>query len=128
MKESTAVPGAADLKGGKVSEATRDKLLEDAMFISFMLTTSVFASGLLVGIISNSLAIISDALHASIDLTTSLLLFIAGRITIKPPDKNHTYGHGKVDVIGGFLGAIVLFFYVCLHTLRSGFEIPGRQI
>lgn len=48
MKESTAVPRAADLKGGKVSEATRDKLLEDAMFISFMLTTSVFASGLLV--------------------------------------------------------------------------------
>ncbi|MEM2841771.1 MAG: cation diffusion facilitator family transporter [Thermoproteota archaeon] len=94
--------------GSKAPDKLGGSLVKDALFKSFLLTTSVFVSELLVGILSNSLAIISDALHASIDLITALLLLIAGRITIRPPDENHTYGHGKVDIMGGFLGAILL--------------------
>jgi cation diffusion facilitator family transporter len=109
LKEGVTFPETAKPDGDKIPALSGGRLMKDVMFKSFLLTTSVFISELLVGIVSNSLAIISDALHASIDLITALLLFVAGRITAKPPDENHTYGHGKVDIIGGFLGAVLLF-------------------
>jgi cation diffusion facilitator family transporter len=61
-----------------------------------------------IGLIANSLAILSDGLHAMLDALTSVMLFAATRAALKPPDEEHTYGHEKFEAIGGLIGGIVL--------------------
>jgi len=67
----------------------------------------VFVEGML-GIVTNSLAILSDAAHALFDSTTSLILLVTTQLSLKPPDAEHLYGHGKIEPIGGLVGGIAL--------------------
>ena len=60
------------------------------------------------GLAVDSLAILSDGLHASLDVITSVMLFVATKQALKPPDEEHTYGHEKFEPIGGLTGGIVL--------------------
>lgn len=60
------------------------------------------------GLIVDSLAILSDGLHALLDVITSVMLFVATKEALKPPDEEHTYGHEKFEPIGGLTGGIVL--------------------
>jgi cation diffusion facilitator family transporter len=62
----------------------------------------------IIGSIVNSLAILSDGLHALLDAVTGVMLFMATRVAVKPPDEEHTYGHEKFESIGGLIGGIVL--------------------
>lgn len=61
-----------------------------------------------IGLFVNSLAILSDGLHALFDAVTGIMLFAATRAALKPPDEEHTYGHEKFESIGGLIGGIVL--------------------
>ena len=67
----------------------------------------VFVEGIL-GIVTNSLAILSDAAHALFDSTTSLILLVTTQLSLKPPDAEHLYGHGKIEPLGGLVGGIAL--------------------
>jgi cation diffusion facilitator family transporter len=67
----------------------------------------VLVEGIL-GIVTNSLAILSDAAHALFDSTTSLILLVTTQLSLKPPDAEHLYGHGKIEPIGGLIGGIAL--------------------
>ena len=76
--------------------------------LSAIAITLVVIVEVTIGLMTNSLAILSDGLHASLDAMTSLMLFIATRTALKPPDEEHTYGHEKFEAIGGLVGGIVL--------------------
>jgi cation diffusion facilitator family transporter len=69
---------------------------------------SVVVVEISLGLIVNSLAILSDGLHALLDALTTLTLFVATKAALKPPDEEHTYGHEKFETIGGLIGGIAL--------------------
>ncbi len=79
-----------------------------ALRLSALAIASVFIVEVTIGLIVNSLAIVSDGLHASLDLITTLMLVVATRVALKPPDEEHSYGHEKFETIGGLLGGVVL--------------------
>jgi cation diffusion facilitator family transporter len=62
----------------------------------------------ILGLVVNSLAIVSDGLHALLDALTTFALFIATQASQKPPDEEHMYGHEKFESIGGLIGGIAL--------------------
>jgi cation diffusion facilitator family transporter len=75
---------------------------------------SVLAAGFLVtlklvaGLLSGSLGLVAEAVHSGTDLVAALLTFLALRVAIRPPDRDHPYGHGKAEHLaalgeGGFL-------------------------
>ena len=70
--------------------------------------SSVVLVELVLGLLVNSLAIVSDGLHATLDALTTILLFFVIRISVKPPDEEHMYGHEKFEAIGGLTGGIAL--------------------
>lgn len=76
--------------------------------ISAIAIVSVVLIEIVLGLIVDSLAILSDGLHASLDVITSVMLFVATKEALKPPDEEHTYGHEKFEPIGGLTGGIVL--------------------
>jgi len=79
-----------------------------ALKLALVAIASVVVVEGIIGLVTNSLAILSDAAHALFDTLTSLILLITTRISLKPPDEEHLYGHGKLEPIGGLVGGIAL--------------------
>ncbi|HZP79686.1 MAG TPA: cation-efflux pump [Pseudolabrys sp.] len=77
--------------------------------------TSIAASAALtlakavVGVLTGSLAILSEAGHSLIDLGATVMTYVAVRISGKPADAEHHYGHGKVESISALAETALLF-------------------
>ena len=54
-------------------------------------------------VVTGSLGILSEALHSSLDLITTIITYLSVRISDQPADSNHTYGHGKVENFSAFV-------------------------
>ena len=52
-----------------------------------------------VGVLTGSLAILSEAAHSLIDLAATIMTYFAVRVSGKPADEEHHYGHGKVESV-----------------------------
>src|SRR3972149_8666152 len=79
-----------------------------ALRLSAFAIASVVIVEVSLGLIVNSLAIVSDGLHALLDAITSVALFVAVKAALKPPDEEHLYGHEKFETIGGLIGGMIL--------------------
>lgn len=100
-----------------------------ALKISAVAIFSVVIVEVLIGLIVNSLAILSDGLHALLDAVSMVMLFFAVRASIKPPDEEHTYGHEKFETIGGLIGGIVLIAVAILIFYEAAIRlIENTQI
>jgi len=93
----------------------RTKVLQ----ISLLAIFSAFLVELIFGLISNSLALITDSIHALLDSVVTVVLLLAARLAIKPPDAEHTYGHGKIESLGGLIGGIAIFLIACFFIYES---------
>jgi len=93
--------------------------------VSFVVITSVVLVEGAIGFAANSLAILSDAMHALFDAVTTVVLVLTTRMALKPPDEEHTYGHAKIESIGGMMGGVslvvlaIVLFYEALLRLTS---------
>ena len=60
---------------------------------------AIFLTGskLIIGLLTNSLGILSEALHSGLDLIAAIITYIAVKISGKPKDADHHFGHGKID-------------------------------
>ena len=76
--------------------------------------TSVFAAifitglKLVVGLETNSLGLLSEAAHSGLDFLAALLTYVAVRVSARPPDKEHQYGHGKIENLSAFIETMLL--------------------
>ena len=95
--------------------AQRTKVLQISLFAIF----SAFIVELIFGLVSNSLALITDSIHALLDAVVTLVLLLAARWAMKPPDAEHTYGHGKIESLGGLIGGIAIFLIACFFIYES---------
>jgi len=62
-----------------------------------------------VGVMSGSLALLSEAAHSLIDLGATVMTYFAVRISGKPADAEHHYGHGKVESVSALIETALLF-------------------
>lgn len=80
---------------------------------------------LVVGLLTQSVSIISEAIHSGLDLVASLIAFFAVKVASKPADKQHQYGHGKFENVSGTIEAILIFIaaiwiiYEAYHKLLN---------
>jgi cation diffusion facilitator family transporter len=79
------------------------------------------------GLAANSLAIISDGLHALLDALTMIILFVATRESLKPPDEEHMYGHEKFESIGGLVGGLALIAVALVILYEAALRILQGQ-
>jgi cation diffusion facilitator family transporter len=63
----------------------------------------------IVGLSTGSLAILSEAAHSLIDLAATLMTYFAVRVSDKPADAEHHYGHGKVESVSALAETALLF-------------------
>ncbi|QDH20442.1 cation diffusion facilitator family transporter [Saccharibacillus brassicae] len=78
-----------------------------------------------VGLLFNSPVLIADGVHNAGDVIASAAALGSMRISSRPPDEDHPYGHGKAEVIGASVVATILLlaaFYVGYHSIVALFE------
>jgi cation diffusion facilitator family transporter len=82
----------------------------------------IFAGKLVAYFLTNSVGILTDALESTVNVTTGLISLYAIYISLKPKDKNHPFGHGKIE----FLSASLEGFLIILAGLIIIFEAVKR--
>jgi cation diffusion facilitator family transporter len=93
-----------------------------SVFASAAMTIGKFA----VGVTTGSLGIISEGLHSLLDLGAAALTYMAVRVSDKPADTEHPYGHGKVESVAALVETGLLFLtciwilYEAVHRLLKG--------
>lgn len=87
--------------------------------ISLFAILSAFAVELAFGLIFNSLGLITDSVHALLDSVVTIVLLLATRMAIKPPDAEHTYGHGKIETLGGLFGGIAILLIAAFFIFEA---------
>src|SRR4030043_647579 len=63
---------------------------------------------IVVGLSTGSLGILAEAAHSGLDLMAAVMTFLAVRISGKPADRNHLYGHGKVENLSALFETLLL--------------------
>jgi cation diffusion facilitator family transporter len=89
---------------------------------------SIFSNSLLivmkiiVGVLSGSVSILSEAIHSFMDLLASVVAFFSVRISDTPADERHPYGHGKFENISGVVEALLIFiaaFWIIYEAVKK---------
>ena len=86
-----------------------------SIFASAGMATAKFAVGIAIG----SLALISEALHSSVDVVATVVTWMVVRVSDLPADKEHHYGHGKLESLSA-LGVIAM-----LYVLAGGILVES---
>src|ERR1700688_186551 len=87
--------------------------------ISIVASAAMAAAKFVVGIAIGSLALISEALHSSVDVVATVITWMVVRVSDRPADEEHHYGHGKFESISA-LGVIAL-----LYVLAGGILVES---
>src|SRR5580693_10488071 len=102
--------------------------------ISVGASASMAAAKFVVGIIIGSLALISEALHSSVDVIATVVTWLVVRVSDQPADKEHNYGHGKIESLSA-LGVIAMLYVLAggilvaaWARLREGTPPPAISI
>jgi cation diffusion facilitator family transporter len=87
--------------------------------ISILASATMAAAKFVVGIAIGSLALVSEALHSLVDLVATIITWMVVRVSDRPADKDHNYGHGKFESLSA-LGVIAM-----LYVLAGGILVAS---
>ena len=94
---------------------TKSRVAAISIFASAGMATAKFAVGIAIG----SLALISEALHSSVDVVATVVTWMVVRVSDLPADEEHHYGHGKLESLSA-LGVIAM-----LYVLAGGILVES---
>lgn len=94
-----------------------------AAFSSVIAAVFLTLMKIIVGVWTGSLGILAEAAHSGLDLVAALITFFAVRLSAQPPDRQHLYGHGKVENLSALAETLLLLLtcvwiiYEAIHRL-----------
>lgn len=91
--------------------------------LSIASNTTLIILKIVAGLLSGSVSIISEAIHSGMDLIASIIAFFSVRISSKPADEEHPYGHGKFENISGLAEGLLIFVAAFLIIKESILKI-----
>jgi cation diffusion facilitator family transporter len=102
--------------------------------ISVVASATMAATKFVVGVAIGSLALISEALHSSVDLVATVVTWLVVRVSDRPADDEHHYGHGKIESLSA-LGVIAMLYILAggivvaaYNHLREGAVPPTLSV
>ena len=130
-RSRSRVAAAATAPGLAVGPAAQAPRKERAAAISILSNTLLIALKVVAGIVTGSIAILTEAAHSAIDLVASVIAFFSVRKAEQPADESHPYGHDKVEnVAAGIEGMLILvgagvIVFESLRRLAEGSEVES---
>jgi cation diffusion facilitator family transporter len=118
MSSSPAVPSPELMRAEKRAAAG------NSVLAALLITGLKIA----VGVTTGSLGILSEAAHSGLDLIASVLTFFSVRVSDKPADADHQYGHGKVENFSAFVETALLLLTCVWIIYEAGLRLFFRRI
>jgi cation diffusion facilitator family transporter len=100
---------------------------ERAALGSIAASAGLTAAKAAIGFLTGSLAILSEAGHSLIDLSATLLTYFAVRVSDKPADAEHQFGHGKIESVSALAETALLFVLTAAVIFEAGQRLLGAQ-
>ncbi|MWC29659.1 cation diffusion facilitator family transporter [Paenibacillus sp. MMS18-CY102] len=100
-----------------------------AIWISLISNLLLTGIKLIVGFLFNSQVLIADGVHNAGDVIATMAALGSAKVAQKPADDDHPYGHGKSELIGSAIVAIVMVFaalFIAYHSITSFFHIAAE--
>jgi cation diffusion facilitator family transporter len=94
--------------------------------VSVLAAVFLTASKAVIGVLTGSLGILAEALHSGLDLLAALITYFSVRISDRPADSDHHFGHGKIENLSALIETILLLItcawiiYEAIHRLLTG--------
>lgn len=95
-----------------VEEMNREK--KSIARLSIVSNTVLVIAKLVVGLMIGSVSVISEAIHSGIDLIAALIAYYSVRKSSEPPDREHSFGHGKYENVSGAIEAVLILLAALL--------------
>lgn len=105
----------------------REKEIYKVTIVGALANVTLLIFKFVAGIISNSAAMIADAVHSLSDFITDVVVIVFVKISSKPQDKSHDYGHGKFETLATLIIGIALLF-IGMMILYNGVSATYRCI
>ena len=96
-------------------------------WLSIVVNIILFIIKYWAGLVTGSVAIIADAWHSLSDSLTSIIVIVGVKISSKPADKEHPFGHGRSELIGSIIIGTLLFYVACNFMLDSIFKLKEHK-
>jgi cation diffusion facilitator family transporter len=102
---------------GHAASGKKSRVAAISVFASAGMAAAKFVVGILIG----SLALISEAMHSSVDVVATIITWMVVRVSDLPADEEHHYGHGKLESISA-LGVIALLYVLAGGILVAAYS------
>ncbi len=122
---------AQHIGDGPLNNNQTTQLKSRSAALSVLSNTLLTFFKLIVGITTNSVSILSEAIHSSVDLLASIIAWVAVRASGKAADQRHPFGHGKFENLSGTVEALLIFLaagwilYESIHKLIRPEPVEG---
>jgi cation diffusion facilitator family transporter len=94
---------------------------------SIVVNASLAAVKIVAGVIGNSYALVADGIESINDIVSSGVVLVSLKLSRKPPDKDHPYGHGRAEQLGALFSAISLLAAGGAIAFQSARNLFGRH-
>lgn len=89
--------------------STNKSSIQKRFIYSIVLTSLILVAEVIGGLLSGSLALLSDAAHVFMDIFALVLSFVALKLAIRPPDDQHSFGWHRLEVVAALINGASLF-------------------
>jgi cation diffusion facilitator family transporter len=104
-----------------MEEARRNREKGRTILVSILSNTILVVFKVIIGIITGLVSIVAEAMHSANDLAAAVIAYFGVKKSLKPPDADHPYGHGKVEVITGWIENLLILL-IGLGILYEGIK------
>jgi cation diffusion facilitator family transporter len=115
MPPLPTVPPQPQPSGQQAAQVEKNRVALVSVLAAILLTGTKVAVGLWTG----SLGILAEALHSGLDLAAAVVTLWAVRVSSRPADQEHAYGHGKIENLSA-LFETVLLLVTCVWIIKEG--------
>jgi cation diffusion facilitator family transporter len=99
--------------------------------LGILVNLSLSATKISVGLVGHSFALMADGLESGADVLSGFVVFFGLKIAVKPPDRDHPYGHGKAEPMAALcvglslVAAAVAIMVESIHEIRTPHRLPA---
>lgn len=132
---SGSTQSTSDIQNGIVSEDEFQRVANKVSFVTIIGNLLLSVMKLIVGFVAHSNAMISDAIHSASDVFSTFVVIIGIKLASKKADKEHPYGHERLECVAAIVLSMVLFITglgigaTALKNITSGdynnIAVPG---
>lgn len=105
---------------------TREK--QSVALTSVLAATLLTGLKIVVGILTGSLGVLSEAAHSGLDLVAAVVTYISVRLADKPADTSHPFGHGKIEHLSAFIETALLLVTCAWIIFEAVRRLFFRQV